>query len=336
MKSGGVLRRAMPMVLAILIALAICVPVTLLVMSEVEVDPTKLVVAMAVLGISSTAVLAWCAHRGMTWRDSSRLSPLWSVLGGRRMVLVGYALILGTWATLSVMLRFDTWFELLAEGFRPSRTLSSSNLTNAQDWIVVAVFVGTQAAFLWGGGKLRIGAPSPKPYRLAVAAAIFSLAMALVTAALVFALLESVDRMGVRSQPEQGVEFGEILPALFIANWTAWLPIAWFALRDVDRQTGLSRLAGLLVSGSWIEVAVALPIELVARGRHDNCHCASGSWIALVIGGPLLLWSLGPAAYLLYLRERTLDAKKPGHARRVLARRSTKIRPKPEAEAEAT
>jgi hypothetical protein len=338
MKAGGVLHRAMPTIAGVLIALAICVPVSMLVFSELDVESkdqitTSLVATIAALAISGAGVLAWCVHRGIAWSDPSRLSPLWSWLGGRRALLVGYVLIVGAWAALCVVLGMSTWLELLAEGLGPSRTRSTAALTSWQDWILAAVFVATQAAFLWSGGKLRIGASSPKPYRFAVSAAIFSLAMSILVAGLVLAMLEGVDRMDVRSRPEDPAEIGQFLLALLLGNWTIWLPIAWFALRDVDRPTGLSRLSGMLLAGSWIEVAVALPIELVARGRHENCPCASGSWIALAVGGPLLLWSLGPAAYLLYRRERTLNARTPGHAKRLLARRSTKIRVTPDVEA---
>jgi hypothetical protein len=338
MNPGGVLHRAMPTVAGVLIALAICVPVTVLVVSgfnvEVQDEIPTLVATIVALAISGAGVLAWCVHRGMTWQDPSRLSPLWSVLAGRRALLVAYVLIVGAWAALCVVLGMSSWLELLAEGFRPDRTPSSSSLlTNWEDWTWVAVFVATQAAFLWSGGKLRIGTPSPKPYRFAVSAAIFSLAMSILVAGLVLAMLEGVDRMDVRSRPEDSADLGKFILALLIGNWTIWLPIAWFAFRGVDRPTGLSRLSALLLAGSWIEVAVALPIELVARGRHDNCPCASGSWIGLAVGGPLLLWSLGPAVYLLYRRERALNVQKPGHARRLLARRSTKIRATPNVEA---
>ncbi len=49
-----------------------------------------------------------------------------------------------------------------------------------------------------------------------------------------------------------------------------------------------------------------------------------GSWIALVIVIPIIIWAFGPALYLLYLREKRLDEESPGRARRILARKSSR------------
>ena len=342
MTRGGVFRSAMPTAISALIAIAICVPIVMWVSSELDIESSTTetlntqIAAMVALAVAVTGVLAWCAHRGMAWRDSSRLTPLWSMLAGRPALLTGYAVIVAVWAVLCTQLGVRYWPELLASGLSTSGSFFGFLYTNDQpvllNGLFALAFVLTQAAFLWSGGKLRIGGSAPKPYRLAVSAAIFALAMSVLTMGLVSAVLEGVDRMDTSSRPGEG-NFDDLLGGLLVANWIVWLPIAWFALRGVDRPTGLSRLAGLLLAGSWIEVAVALPIELVRRGRHESCPCESGSWLALVFAGPILLWSIGPAVYLLYLRERALEGHKPGHARRVLARKSAKVRPKREVEA---
>jgi len=101
-----------------------------------------------------------------------------------------------------------------------------------------------------------------------------------------------------------------------------WLGAGWVLARGVPRETALGRMIALVLAGSWIEFMVALPVELVTRDRTKDCPCASGSWVALVCAGPLLLWSIGPGIFLLYRYEWQRTQEDPLHARRVLQRKS--------------
>jgi hypothetical protein len=342
MSGRGAWRRAAPTTVGMLIALAICLATSFALALTLEFEVSNAtgfvrgIAFIAALALALIGVIVWLVRWGPPWRDSPRLAPLWATLEGRPGLLIGYGLILVTWAALCQQLSVEYWPELLANAFSNSgsfigfiQTRENRAIVNA---LLAVAFVLTQAAFLWGGGTLRLGASVPKPYRLAISMAIFTTVMSLLTLGLLAAVLESVDRLDTSGRGEP-TEFGDVFGVLIFASWTLWLPIAWFAMRGVDQPTGLSRLAGVMLAGSWIEVAVALPIELVKRGRHEDCPCSSGSWLALVFAGPLLLWSIGPAVYLLYLRERALDGLRPGHARRLLARKSARVKPAPEVQA---
>ena len=67
---------------------------------------------------------------------------------------------------------------------------------------------------------------------------------------------------------------------------------------------------------------LALAVEVAVRPRSDQCPCATGSYLTLIFVVPVMLWSIGPALYFLYLREKNMTLQHPGHARRILARKS--------------
>ena len=112
------------------------------------------------------------------------------------------------------------------------------------------------------------------------------------------------------------------LPGILIGSWIAWFVIIILSRGQGDHARTLSRPLSVLLAGSWIEFGVALPVELAKRD--EECPCVVGSWIALVIVIPIIIWAFGPALYLLYLREKRLDEESPGRARRILARKSSR------------
>jgi hypothetical protein len=155
--------------------------------------------------------------------------------------------------------------------------------------------------------------------------------MAALAAGLVLSLLEMTDRLGGEgSMREVGRVYETFDPkavlTVMLWSWVPWLLIGWRCVRSVDHHTALSRLLTILLAGSWIEFTVALPIDLAIRTRTKQCPCSSGSWFGLLLCVPILLWTVGPAIYLLYLRERRLSEKSPLRARRILAKKSWRVR----------
>src|SRR5262249_13917114 len=76
-----------------------------------------------------------------------------------------------------------------------------------------------------------------------------------------------------------------------------------------------------LLTGSWIEFSLALPLYINARDRSD-CPCAEGSFLTLICCVPVLFWSIGPALYIVYLRERQLSQEAPERPLGILIRKS--------------
>jgi hypothetical protein len=116
------------------------------------------------------------------------------------------------------------------------------------------------------------------------------------------------------------VSFWYSFPAGFF--WIIVAIIYWFSK---DRNRILQQLIRALLATSWIEFSLALPIDLSARNR-ESCFCVIGSWVTLLVTLPLLIWSVGPALYLLYLRERALSLATPGRAQAILRQKSRRYR----------
>jgi hypothetical protein len=202
---------------------------------------------------------------------------------------------------------------------------------------IIAVFCIMQGGFLFGEGKIRVRPGSPKWYRLIVSVVIFSTLMAILCWGFLFAYLELTGRMRLGDRPPesggqiQWANAGDLVTdslTIFLsitgAFWIFWLGIGILALRRTDQQGGLGRLVACLLAGSWVEFAVALPIELGGRSRDSDCPCVGGSYLALLVCMPIMIWSIGPGIYLLFLREKKLSRENPHHSRRVLLQKSAR------------
>jgi hypothetical protein len=76
----------------------------------------------------------------------------------------------------------------------------------------------------------------------------------------------------------------------------------------------LWRLLELVFAGSWAEFVIAASVHLViyrTRDEHSTCRCYLGTWLALCFSLPLLIWSIGPAVVLLYVREYMMTKQAP-------------------------
>ncbi len=183
--------------------------------------------------------------------------------------------------------------------------------------LVPAAFVALQVGFLWGGGRIRIGGGRVRFRKVAVSIVIISGLAALLTFS-AFALIIEFGNL----DEDIIFETDFIFPGILIGSWIAWFVIITLSRGQGDHAQTLARPLSVLLAGSWIEFGVALPVELAKRD--EECPCAVGSWIALVTVIPIIIWSFGPALYLLYLREKRLDEESPGRARRILARKSSR------------
>jgi len=260
------------------------------------------------------------------------LEELFNWLCRHRKVLIAvYLSILAAWIGL-ILYQVEALFApelIMPTGF----DLTISLLTRV---MVIVIFFAVQAAFLFGGGKIRVRPGRTPWHRLIASILIFAALMALLCWGFILAYFQMTARMHAGERPSLGMEqkssalienplpdvLAPIAWHLTIGMWVAWLVVGVLAVRRTQQPIALGRLIVCLLSGSWIEFAVALPIELANRPRDKDCPCESGSWLALVICLPILVWAIGPGLLLLFLRERRNCREDPRHSRRVLLRRS--------------
>jgi hypothetical protein len=93
-------------------------------------------------------------------------------------------------------------------------------------------------------------------------------------------------------------------PGILI-SWTVaggvWAAVLWRVGRERD-PAGLDRLFRQLLAATMLEVALAVPIYLIAR-RKTNCFCSLHSFLALIGGVVTLCMLCGPWAVLFLTRE---------------------------------
>jgi hypothetical protein len=241
----------------------------------------------------------------------------------RKRLAILYLTALAIWMVLSVY-GLDVLLSPFPSlpSFVEAFVINASNASPAKLHVfrigIIVAFCVLQGLFLFGGGKIRVQPGAVRWYRMSVSLAIFAMLMALICMGFAFSYFE----LSSRIQVPDIFKFNPAVVLSTAALWVFWIGIGLVGLRNTNHTRGLSRLITCLLAGSWIEFAVALPIELVARDRHQDCPCASGSWLALLVCGPILFWSIGPGIFLLFFREKTACQRDPRHSRRILLAKS--------------
>ncbi len=201
--------------------------------------------------------------------------------------------------------------------------------------IFLAAFLGLQALFIWGGGRISISTAPVKSRKLIVSLLIISALITIISFSVIMIFLEFADQyyslMVVSDDSNIFYRFfqsllnePEYVPHLVVISftWVFWFIVSLIYLRGLNHFSALSQLIKIVLCGSWIEFVVALPVDIATRKRTEECPCISGSWLGLVFSVPILIWTIGPAIYFLYMREKRLNDATPGHARKILVRKS--------------
>lgn len=138
-----------------------------------------------------------------------------------------------------------------------------------------------------------------RPVRLVWSMIVVGFAVALLQLGaflLLFGVLEDV--VQVRPSVVSGPWVAISVLALLVAEWIgATVLLTRFVGRSPRRDSYLRRCAALLFAGTAVEVVAALPLDLLAR-RNEDCWCARGTLLTLVVGLTLGALLLGPAILL--------------------------------------
>ncbi len=165
----------------------------------------------------------------------------------------------------------------------------------------VALFFGSLLLAQWmllrprSGWKIRL-TETGRPLKTAVVAAAF---MAMMLSSGATAVL--MELVGVWDDVGSD-ENWELLIAGNLALWLLWGIVFHFHWRNGTRFQQLRAMARGLIIGSLLELIVAAGV-FAWKTDEENCYCFRGSYVGLVFGATVMIWSFGPGLILLFLRE---------------------------------
>lgn len=182
--------------------------------------------------------------------------------------------------------------------------------------VLLPLMVGSQALFLLPLVPMRMTPGKPSSLRGSIIVAAFGAGMLTFSLAMgLFALVQLIggwldlDSLGMFPfvgpegaaflDPDAWRASAFLIPVAFLlVSWMIWcIPISRF-LRRGQPLTRFSRLTGLLLAGTVLEVVLLIPLEAMVRRRAD-CYCGTGSFQGLIGGLVAALWLVGPGIFLL-------------------------------------
>jgi len=86
-------------------------------------------------------------------------------------------------------------------------------------------------------------------------------------------------------------------------GWLFSTPLVLGFVRRGRRENTLARLSARLFMGTVLEAAALIPIDVMVR-RKEDCVCATGTYIGLVVCATVGLFTIGPAVFLPLLSRR--------------------------------
>lgn len=82
--------------------------------------------------------------------------------------------------------------------------------------------------------------------------------------------------------------------------WVVWTLVFYRLSRNAEPGDVVSRQCRLLLKGSILELLIAVPTHIVARAR-DYCCAGLMTFIGIVLGVSVMLFSFGPSVFFLYV-----------------------------------
>jgi hypothetical protein len=191
-------------------------------------------------------------------------------------------------------------------GFPADVTLSVSEVyAEPLFWVWAAILVGCQAMLLSLSVDSSARRFRPRQHVL-LSVATIAISIALLTGAAVYSVLAGI--FGDKDVIWDLLASNRArLVALVLALWAFWGVI--FYLYAKARPVAITRLVGWLLTGSVLELLIAVPCHVVVRRRGD-CSAPFITAYGIATGLAVMLLSFGPSVLFLYKR-RLEQYKKP-------------------------
>ena len=160
-------------------------------------------------------------------------------------------------------------------------------------WLWVGVMVLGQAALLVV--PVRVASRRPITRRSLLWPIVTA---GLMTSSLAVGALYSLYEFAVRDKALDGW-FGWAGFGSGVLIWCVWAVLFYRSSRGANPPDVISRQCRLMLRGSILELLIAVPTHIVARSR-NYCCAGAMTFIGLTLGISVMLFSYGPAVFLLY------------------------------------
>ena len=136
-----------------------------------------------------------------------------------------------------------------------------------------------------------------------------TLAGGLMMGLLVLSAGVSLHEFVTREPLQDAAMLGALLAGL--AVWAGWAVVFYLYGRRREPVGMVAQMCRLLLAGSILELLIAIPTHIVARSR-DYCCAGFMTFLGLVFGFSVMLFSFGPGLYFLFVaRWRQVRPEKP-------------------------
>jgi hypothetical protein len=160
--------------------------------------------------------------------------------------------------------------------------------------IISAVTVAADALFILGAGSKDLFRPIRRR-RLVLPLLAASFMLAGLVGGLALALAELF-------YLHKSDDWGWAIWAIIAISWVFWGVLLYVYTRRLPRYRAIHRLATLLFSGSLAELLAAAPAHIIVS-RRGGCFTGIYTAIGVLAGLYVMIWSFGPAIFLLFLQE---------------------------------
>ena len=165
--------------------------------------------------------------------------------------------------------------------------------TGVVAWIVLGITIAADALFILGAGNKDLFRPIRRR-RLLLPLAAASFMLAVLVAGLTLSLAEL---FRVSDEGAAWKFWG------FIGGcWIYWGILLYVYTRRLYRYQAIFRLSKLVFAGSLAELLAATPAHIIVS-RRTGCFVGLATGIGVVAGLYVMIWSFGPAIFLLFLQE---------------------------------
>jgi hypothetical protein len=213
------------------------------------------------------------------------------------------------WAVLVVLLYFLILVALTAPlilvAFYPQMRASDA-LSVYLEWIYwagVGVMVVAQAAMLLVPVELSLGRPTTRR----------SVLWPILASGLMMGLLGVGAAMSIDEFIRKEAVIDKALPWVALpVVWAVWTVVFARTSRDSAPMDVVTRQCRYLLKGSILELLVAVPTHIVARGR-DYCCAGFSTFLGIAFGVSVMLFSFGPGVFFLFaVRWKRLHPQRTG------------------------